>query len=199
MLKRSVDLVGSALGLLLILPLMPVLAILIYVTSPGPILYRAQRVGRDGRPFTVYKFRSMVLDADRAGPGVTGAGDSRITSVGRFLRQTKLDELPQLFNVLRGDMSLVGPRPEDPRYVALYTPQERAVLTVRPGITSLASIRYRHEEALLAADDWETQYVHDLLPKKLQMDLTYVRDRSLMLDLRILMATLVALAQRKPA
>ncbi len=199
MLKRSVDLVGSALGLLLILPLIPVLAILIYVTSPGPILYRAQRVGRDGRPFTVYKFRSMVLDADRAGPGVTGAGDSRITSVGRFLRQTKLDELPQLFNVLRGDMSLVGPRPEDPRYVALYTPQERAVLTVRPGITSLASIRYRHEEALLAADDWETQYVHDLLPKKLQMDLTYVRDRSLMLDLRILMATLVALAQRKPA
>ena len=125
-------------------------------------------------PFRLYKFRRMVSDADKQGPGITATGDSRITRVGRFLRRTKIDELPQLINVLSGDMSLVGPRPEDPRYVTLYTPEQRRVLAVRPGITSAASLAYRHEEQLLAGADWETVYREEVLPAKLAIDLEYL-------------------------
>ncbi|MFZ1551113.1 MAG: sugar transferase, partial [Anaerolineae bacterium] len=131
----------------------------------------AVRVGQDGRPFRLYKFRSMIVGTDRQGPGITATGDPRITRVGRFLRRAKLDELPQLINVLLGDMSLVGPRPEDPRYVAFYTPEQRRVLSVHPGITSPASLAYRHEEQLLAGEDWETHYRTRVLPAKLALDL----------------------------
>ncbi len=193
MLKRAFDIVCSAVGLTVLSPALLLIALAIRLNSPGPALYRAKRVGRGGRHFTLYKFRSMVANADKAGPGITAAGDARITSVGRVLRRTKLDEWPQLINVLRGDMSLVGPRPEDPRYVALYTPEQRAVLSVRPGITSLASVRYRHEEALLTGADWETRYTQEVMPTKLALDLEYVRNASLWLDLVILWRTFRAL------
>jgi lipopolysaccharide/colanic/teichoic acid biosynthesis glycosyltransferase len=195
MLKRALDLFISITGLVLVAPLLLVLAVLIAATSPGPIIYQTKRIGQHGRLFTLYKLRTMVSGADRAGPGVTGAQDPRVTPVGRFLRLMKFDELPQLFNVLRGDMSLVGPRPEDPRYVVRYMPEQWRVLSIRPGITSLACIRYRHEETMLSAGDWETQYLNDVLPKKLQLDLLYVQTRTLLLDLKILAGTIFAVVR----
>lgn len=193
MLKRAFDLVASAVALLLLSPLLLIIAALVLFTSPGGAFYRAKRVGRDGRLFELYKFRSMVAGADRQGPGVTTAGDLRITPVGKFLRRTKLDELPQLVNVLRGEMSFVGPRPEDPRYVALYTPEQREVLRVRPGITSPASVRYRSEETLLVGDDWERIYIEEIMPTKLALDLEYARRTSLGRDLMIMLRTLFSL------
>ncbi len=193
MLKRLFDLLASGLGLLVLSPLFALIALLVRLSSPGPIFYRARRVGRGGREFTLYKFRSMVANADRQGPGITAAGDPRVTPIGRVLRRTKLDELPQLWNVLRGDMSLVGPRPEDPRYVALYTPEQCRVLDVRPGITSLASIEYRNEEAVLHGPDWEQRYIRDVMPAKLAIDLRYVQQATLLTDLLIILRTLLAL------
>lgn len=193
MLKRAFDLTASAVGLLVLSPLLLLLAAAVAVTSPGGVFYRAQRVGRHGVPFRLYKFRSMVANADKAGPAVTVAGDKRVTPIGRILRKTKLDELPQLINVVKGEMSLVGPRPEDPRYVALYTPQQRAVLTVRPGITSLASVRYRDEESLLTGADWERHYVETIMPAKLAIDLDYVGRATLLTDIGIILRTIGAL------
>lgn len=191
--KRLFDVMVSGIGLLVLSPLLLAIGLAVRLTSPGPALYKAKRVGRDGELFTLYKFRSMVADADKQGPGVTTAGDSRVTPVGRILRRTKLDELPQLFNVLRGDMSLVGPRPEDPRYVALYTPEQRAVLRVRPGITSPASVHYRDEERILQGENWETQYMTQVLPAKLALDLEYAQEANLLTDLKIILQTAKAL------
>lgn len=193
MLKRLFDVVASGAGLIVLSPLLLALALAVKLGSPGPIFYRANRVGRYGVPFKLLKFRSMVINADQIGPAVTGAVDPRITRVGRFLRRTKLDELPQLINVLRGEMSLVGPRPEDPRYVALYTNEQRQVLNVRPGITSPASITYRNEEAMLVGDDWEKHYVEQIMPAKLVVDLEYARNASLWRDVRVILGTLRAL------
>ena len=192
MLKRAFDITASAVGLTVLSPLLFLIALVIRLTSPGPVLFRATRIGRGGRTFTLYKFRSMVADADRHGPGITTSGDPRITPIGRLLRRTKLDEFPQLWNVLRGDMSLVGPRPEDPRYVALYTPAQRAILDVRPGITSLASLRYRNEETLLDGPEWETRYVQEILPAKLALDLDYARRATPWRDLLIILRTIVS-------
>ncbi len=192
MLTRAIDILAAFIGLVVLSPLFSAIAIAIKLDSPGPVFYRAQRVGKDGRLFRLYKFRSMVADADRRGPGITATGDTRITPVGRFLRRTKLDELPQLINVLRGEMSLVGPRPEDPRYVALYTPEQRRVLAVRPGITSAASLVYRHEEQLLAGEDWETVYRTKVLPDKLAIDLAYLERRTLASDLKLILRTIAA-------
>jgi lipopolysaccharide/colanic/teichoic acid biosynthesis glycosyltransferase len=169
------------------------IALAVKLTSPGTLFYMATRVGRDGKPFRVYKFRSMVVDADKMGPGVTGAADSRVTPVGRILRKYKLDELPQLLNVVQGTMSFVGPRPEDPRYVALYTEEQRRVLSVRPGITSLASVTYRDEEAILVGDDWEQKYIHEVMPAKLALDLDYIDKQSIRLDISIILKTLGAI------
>lgn len=191
--KRAFDVVVAAATLLILWPLFALIALAIGVTSPGPILYRATRVGQNGQLFKLYKFRSMVVDADKQGPGITTAGDSRVTPVGRILRRTKLDELPQFINVLRGDMSLVGPRPEDPRYVALYTPEQTEVLRVRPGITSPASVYYRDEEALLSGPDWEKQYVEKVMPAKLAIDLEYARGATLWRDMDILWRTVISL------
>lgn len=190
--RRALDLAASLAGLVILSPLFALIAVGIKLDSPGPVFYWSQRVGKGGRPFQLYKFRSMVADADRRGPGITVAGDPRITRVGRFLRRTKLDELPQLINVLKGDMSLVGPRPEDPRYVALYTPEQRRVLAVRPGITSAASLTYRHEEQLLSGGDWETVYRTRVLPDKLAIDLAYLEHRTLASDLKLILRTIVA-------
>lgn len=193
MFKRAFDILVSAAALILLSPVFIGVALAIKVSSPGPIFYRATRIGRHGVPFKLYKFRSMVVNADKIGAGITTAGDPRITPVGRFLRRTKLDELPQLINVLRGEMSLVGPRPEDPRYVALYTEEQRRVLRVRPGITSLASVRYRNEEALLKGEDWERLYIEKIMPDKLAIDLQYVERATLLSDLGVLWQTFRAL------
>ncbi len=191
-LRRLLDIWASIAGLAVLSPLFVLIGLWIKLDAPGPIFYRAQRVGKDGAPFRLYKFRSMVAGADRQGPGITATGDLRVTSVGRFLRRTKIDELPQLINVLKGDMSLVGPRPEDPRYVALYTPEQRRVLAARPGITSAASLTYRHDEQLLSGEDWETVYRTKVLPDKLAIDLAYLEQRTLGSDLKLIFRTLVA-------
>ena len=192
MLKRPFDILASAIGLIILSPVLLGIALVVRLTSPGPALYRAQRVGRFGKEFTLYKFRSMVVGAERYGPGITAAGDIRITRVGRFLRRTKLDELPQLMNVLRGDMSLVGPRPEDPRYVALYTPEQRRILEQRPGITSAASLTYRNEERMLSGDDWERVYVEQVIPAKLTIDLEYAQRATLWRDIGLILRTVLA-------
>lgn len=191
--RRLLDIVASGVGLAVLSPLFVLIGLWIKLDSPGPVFYRAQRAGKDGKLFRLYKFRSMVADADKRGPGITATGDARITRVGRFLRRTKIDELPQLINVLKGEMSLVGPRPEDPRYVALYTPEQRRVLSVRPGITSAASLAYRHEEQLLSGEDWETLYRTKVLPDKLAIDLAYLEQRTLVSDLKLIFRTIATI------
>ena len=189
MAKRALDLVISIPGLLVLSPLLLVLALWITLDSEGPVLYRGKRVGQDGRPFLMYKFRTMVVGAEKRGPAVTYRDDPRITGAGRFLRRAKLDELPQLLNVLRGEMSLVGPRPEDPSYVAFYTPEQRLALSVKPGITGPTQLEYRDEASMLQGEGVDEEYVTRLMPEKLKLDLEYVRDRSLLLDLKILWRT----------
>jgi len=190
MLKRSLDFLAAAVGLAVLSPVFLLIAILVKLTSRGPVFYKATRVGLGGELFVLIKFRSMIINADQIGPKVTGASDPRITPLGRFLRQTKLDELPQLINVLRGDMSIVGPRPEDPRFVELYTKEQRQILSVRPGITSPASIKFRDEEAILTGEDWEQHYIENVLPVKIAIDLEYVQKSNLWRDLVIIFCTL---------
>ena len=190
---RVVDIIASSVGLVLLSPLLIVIALVVKFTSPGPVFYQAERVARHGRLFRLYKFRSMVADAGRHGPATTVAGDSRVTRVGRLLRHYKLDELPQLINVLKGEMSLVGPRPVDPRYVTYYSDEQRLVLSVRPGITSPASLAYRNEETMLGGDDWEEKYVTQILPDKLAIELEYMRRRTLWTDVVIILRTIIAL------
>jgi lipopolysaccharide/colanic/teichoic acid biosynthesis glycosyltransferase len=194
-LRRLLDLLVAGAGLFLLSPLLLLVAILIKLDSPGPVFYRAKRVGQYGRLFHLLKFRSMVSQADRQGPAITSAGDSRITRLGAFLRRSKLDELPQLINVIRGEIALVGPRPEDPRYVALYTQEQRRILQARPGITSAASLAYRHEAELLAGPDWERRYREEVLPAKLTTDLDYLHQRTLWSDFKLILATIYAMAQ----
>jgi len=198
MAKRALDLVISIPGLLVLSPLLLVLALWVKLDSRGPVLYPGKRVGKDGRPFHMYKFRTMVMGAEKRGPAVTYRDDPRITSAGRFLRGTKLDELPQLLNVLRGEMSLVGPRPEDPSYVELYTPEQHQVLSVKPGITGPTQLEYRDEASMLHGESVDEEYVTRLMPEKLKLDLEYVGTRSFMLDLKILWRTVTTLLFRNP-
>jgi lipopolysaccharide/colanic/teichoic acid biosynthesis glycosyltransferase len=186
------DLVFAIVGLLLTFPLTVAISIVVRLSSPGPALHKARRCGRNGEPFVLYKFRSMRLDAASSGPGITAAGDRRVTGVGRFLRSTKLDELPQLWNVLRGDMSIVGPRPEDPRYVDWYTAEQREILRWRPGITSPASVTYRNEESVLAAAENLDIAYRSVMAEKIRIDLGYFRSASLLGDLRWMYRTALA-------
>lgn len=197
--KRLLDISIAGLGLLLLLPLMGAIALLIKLDSPGSVFFAHERVGRYGRKFKVLKFRTMVQDAPKLGGAITAGHDPRITRVGRILRKTKLDELPQLWNVLKGEMSLVGPRPEVEKYVQLWEPNLREiVLSVRPGITGLTQIRYRHEERLLAQQaDPEKYYRETLLPLKLASDVEYVQRRCLVLDLYLLARTFLALFEQE--
>ena len=189
--KRTFDFLASSLGLCLLSPLFLVVAIAIRIDSPGPVFFRQDRVGKDGENFLIYKFRSMVANASEIGPLITTAGDARITRVGRFLRRTKLDELPQLLNVWRGEMSLVGPRPEVPTYVALYNERQREVLSVRPGITDPASIAYADEEEILGeASDPARVYVEEVLPRKLELNLQYIEKMSLHYDVWVIWKTI---------
>jgi lipopolysaccharide/colanic/teichoic acid biosynthesis glycosyltransferase len=199
MLKRLFDILASLFGLILLSPIFLLLALLVKTSSEGPVFYKANRVGRDGKPFKLFKFRSMVTNADKLGPAVTGASDSRVTGIGRFLRKTKLDELPQLINVLIGEMSIVGPRPEDPRYVAHYSEAQRKVLSVRPGITSPASVQYRHEESMLTGENWESLYIEEIMPAKLAIDLEYVEKASLWQDIKLIFQTFYSIVWKKPA
>jgi lipopolysaccharide/colanic/teichoic acid biosynthesis glycosyltransferase len=191
MIKRSFDILFSSLALLLLLPVLLVFGLAVSLTSPGGAFFRQVRVGRGGKEFKLLKFRSMRPGSEAQGQLTIGGRDPRITAVGYFLRKTKLDELPQLWNVLIGDMSVVGPRPEVPRYVALYNAEQRAVLSVRPGITGMASIDYIDENELLAkAADPEKAYVEEVMPAKLELDLRYVRERSFAFDMRIILITI---------
>ncbi|EHR72938.1 glycosyl transferase possibly involved in lipopolysaccharide synthesis [Burkholderiales bacterium JOSHI_001] len=192
MTKRALDLLLACIGLLLLAPLFALLALAIKLDSPGPVFFRQERIGRHGRPFRIFKFRTMAVTPPGSGPQITVGADARITRVGAFLRRTKLDELAQLIDVARGTMSLVGPRPEVPRYVAQYTPEQRArVLSVRPGITDFASLRYRHESDLLArAADPEREYVEVIMPEKLRVAGNYVEHASMAADLRAMGLTL---------
>jgi lipopolysaccharide/colanic/teichoic acid biosynthesis glycosyltransferase len=190
MMPRILELSIAALGLVCLAPLFLIIAIVIKVSDRGSVFYRGLRVGRNGCEFRLLKFRTMRRNADRQGSGVTTANDSRVTQVGSILRRLKLDELPQLVNVLVGEMSLVGPRPEDPRYVSLYSAAQRAVLAYRPGITSPASIQYRDESALLAGPDWEKKYREEILPHKLAIELEYLPRKTTRSDLRVVFQTI---------
>jgi lipopolysaccharide/colanic/teichoic acid biosynthesis glycosyltransferase len=203
--KRTLDVAVAMLALLLLAPLLAVIAVAIRCEAPGPVLFRQERVGRGGRNFRIHKFRTMVVDAAARGPQLTVGDDARITRVGRFLRRTRLDELPQLLDVLVGDMSLVGPRPELPRYVALYPPGLRdRVLAVRPGITDPVSLDFADESALLArAADPEREYLEVILPRKLSAAIDYAEHATLATDLMVMARTLGLLlrrlVQRNPA
>ena len=198
MAKRAFDVLVSLCATVLLAPLLIALAAWVKIDSKGPALFRQKRVGRHGVPFEILKFRTMRADALAGGPQITVGNDSRITRAGAILRRYKLDELPQFFNVLRGEMSVVGPRPEVPRYVALYTERQKAaVLSVRPGITDAASLAFRNESDLLAtADDPESFYTQVILPAKLAQAEAYVATHSLGGDIRIVLRTVAMLAAR---
>ena len=186
--KRAFDILCSFLGLTVLSPVLLVVSVLVAVTSPGGVFFRQERIGKDGRPFRIFKFRSMRKD--NAGLKITTGNDSRITPVGRFLRKSKIDELPQLINVLVGDMSFVGPRPEVADYVNLYTLYQRQVLLVRPGITGLASIRFRNENDLLtASNDPNRTYVEQIMPRKIDLDLEYIPHASVFYDIKLIFQT----------
>jgi lipopolysaccharide/colanic/teichoic acid biosynthesis glycosyltransferase len=188
--KRSLDLGLASAGLLALSPVFAVIAVLIKLDSRGPVFFRQVRIGQRSRQFAIYKFRTMVEDAPLKGAQLTAAGDSRITRVGRILRNTKLDELPQLINVLRGEMSLVGPRPEVPRYVDLFRVEYQEILQVQPGITDLASLKYRSESEILgSAADPEREYVTRVLPDKIALAKEYVRHSSFWFDVSLLFKT----------
>jgi lipopolysaccharide/colanic/teichoic acid biosynthesis glycosyltransferase len=193
--KRLVDVVAAVFGLILLSPVLACIAVAVKATSEGPVLFAQERVGRHGKTFVIWKFRSMVLDAPEKGPALTTRMDRRVTSVGRVLRATKADELPQLLNVLRGDMSLVGPRPEVPKFVA-YWPSDvkQRVLSVRPGLTDNAVISIDEEAMLASATDPEWTYVHDVLPMKLALYERYVANHPLRVDFAILGRTLLRVA-----
>ena len=192
-LKRLMDVVISGCALLVLWPLLLLIALAIKLDDPGPVFYRQVRVGKGGKEFRIFKFRTMVVDADRKGLQITVGRDSRITRVGAFLRKTKLDELAQLLNVFAGEMSFVGPRPEVPKYVNLYTPYQRQVLLVRPGITDYASIAYRNENDLLeGAQDPERMYIDEIMPAKIELNMKYLHEISPLADIRLMFSTVAA-------
>ncbi|MFN6566926.1 sugar transferase [Dendronalium sp. ChiSLP03b] len=189
--KRAFDLFFSLLGVAILLPLFFFIAIWIKLDSPGTVFFRQVRIGRFGREFKIYKFRTMIQSAEKIGKQITIANDKRITRSGRFLRKYKLDELPQLFNVIKGEMSLVGPRPEVPKYVALYTSEQRRVLEVLPGITDLASMKFHNESELLKdMNNSEHFYINEIMPRKLELNMEYITRFSLVFDLVIILKTL---------
>jgi len=193
MIKRAFDIVSSVVGFLITLPVFLFVVFLIKKESPGPIFYRAQRVGRNGKAFVMYKFRTMVVNADKIGGPSTAADDPRLTRIGMFLKKYQLDELPQLINVIKGDMSVVGPRPEVKLYVDMMTEEEKSViLSVRPGLTDLASLWNFHEaEILRGSVDPEKTYMEEIRPEKLRLQKEYVEDSSFWLDMKIIFKTII--------
>lgn len=196
MLKRFFDIIMALFGLILFSPLFLFLAIAIPLESRGPVFYRGVRVGRGGKPFRIYKFRSMVADAERLGASSTHEQDSRVTRCGRMVRRFKLDEIAQLLNVIKGDMSLVGPRPEVQKFVDLYTEEEKIILSVCPGITDWASIKFHNEGEIIAASgmaDADEAYAKLIRPEKLRLQMKYVREHTILIDLTILTCTIITI------
>lgn len=190
-LKRIFDFSASFLGIVILSPLFFVVSILILITSKGGIFFIQERVGKNGKTFKILKFRSMVTDAEKKGMQITTDQDNRITKIGKIIRKTKIDELPQLFNVLAGNMSFVGPRPEVPKYVELYTEEQRKVLSVKPGITDLASIEFRNENDMLKEqEDPEKKYIEEIMPAKLELNLKYLEKKSFFYDIKLIFKTL---------
>lgn len=192
--KRLFDICCSVLVLTLLLPVWLVIAVVVALESPGGAFYKQVRVGKHNRDFNLYKFRTMRTGSDKKGLLTVGERDTRITRVGYFLRKYKIDEFPQLFNILKGDMSIVGPRPEVRRYVDLYTPEQMRVLSVRPGLTDYASIEYVHEnEVLAASSNPEQTYIDEVMPAKLALNLKYIENQSIAVDLSLIFKTFVAI------
>ena len=190
MIKRTFDFIAALLGLIVLSPLMLIMAVLVRLTSPGPAFYLQKRIGKSGEPFKIFKFRTMYIDADKRGGTITVGRDPRITPIGHILRKLKFDEFAQLINVVKGDMSLVGPRPETPNYVELYSAEQRRVLSVKPGITDPASIKFRNENDLLAgAKDPNETYIKEIMPAKLKINLEYLDRQSLLGDIGIIFQT----------
>jgi lipopolysaccharide/colanic/teichoic acid biosynthesis glycosyltransferase len=189
--KRIFDVVASIIGLIVLLPVFIVIAILIKLNDKGPIFYKQKRIGQNFKPFELLKFRTMVVNADKIGPAVTKDGDQRITKIGKFLRKTKLDELPQIWNVIRGDMSIVGPRPEVEKYIQYYKDDYKEILKFKPGITDYATIKYRSEEEILSKyNDTESAYIEYVLSEKIKLYKTYIKKISFLTDLKIIFWTL---------
>lgn len=198
--KRLFDILAAGVGVVVLSPLLAAAAMLVKFGSSGPILFRHRRMGKDFRPFDVLKFRTMVQDAPKLGAPITFGDDPRITRVGRWLRKSKLDELPQLFNVLRGEMSLVGPRPEVRKYVEMFHADYEVILRVRPGITDLASIEFCDEADLLGrAADPEAEYVGRVLPEKIRLAKKYIERQSFFFDLKIIFGTLLRIVHPRRA
>ncbi len=194
MAKRVIDLAGSAIGLVILMPFFLLIALFVKLTSPGPVFYLQERIGLRGIPFQLVKFRTMKIDSDKYHAITVGKKDSRITALGYWLRKFKIDELPQLINVVRGEMSLVGPRPELRKFTDLYNPQQRRVLDVRPGMTDPASIQFRNENEMLdGKPDPIGYYTREILPVKLALNIKYMEDRSSFKDVRIILQTLVSI------
>ncbi|HJV17820.1 MAG TPA: sugar transferase [Bacillales bacterium] len=190
--KRLFDIVMSLIGIIILSPIFILISLLIKLDSKGPVMFKQIRVGRGERNFKILKFRTMVTDAEKKGKQITVGRDSRITRVGHFLRKSKLDEIPQLINVLKGDMSLVGPRPEVPKYTQYYNSNQRRIFEIRPGITDLASIKYRDENEILAQSDRpEETYIEEIMVDKLKLNLQYLSERSLLTDIKIIFMTLL--------
>ena len=193
-LKRCFDIFASFFGIIFFSPILIICAILVGCGSKGGVFFRQVRVGKNGKEFRIFKFRTMVVDAEAKGMQITVGEDKRITKVGKFLRKTKLDELPQLFNVLVGQMSFVGPRPEVPKYVDMYTKYQRNVLRIRPGITELASIVYRDENEVLAqSDNPEETYINEVMQKKLELNMEYMQKMGLFYDIKLIFKTFLAI------
>ena len=190
LLKRIFDILFAAVGIVFLSPLFFVLALCVRLGSKGPIFFKQIRVGKDEKYFKIFKFRTMIIAAETKGLSITVGEDIRITRIGRFLRKTKLDEIPQLFNILRGDMSLVGPRPEVIKYVNMYNEEQRQVLRVRPGITDYASICFRNENEILAmSEDPESEYINNIMPLKIKYGLKYIEEMNLFTDMKVLCLT----------
>lgn len=190
--KRFFDILVSALGLVILAIPFVIISIITKLTSTGPIFYRQKRVGKDEIPFRIYKFRTMIQDADKKGMLITVGEDNRITKIGKFLRKSKIDELPQLINVFLGDMSFVGPRPEVEKYTRLYDGYQKNVLKIRPGITDLASIKYKDESSVLAkSKDPEYTYIHEIMQNKLQINLEYLERISVLRDIKLIIITIL--------
>ena len=192
LIKRIFDIICSGIGIIILSPILLIISILIKKGSDGPVFFKQIRVGEKGKEFEILKFRTMVVDAEKLGRQITVGKDNRITKIGAFLRKYKLDELPQLINVFKGDMSLVGPRPEVPRYVKLYNEEQRKVLDVKPGITDLASIRYRDENDLLGkAEDPDDMYINTIMPDKLALNMEYINKSNIFFDIYIILQTII--------
>lgn len=195
--KAFLDFLCGVILFIIALPVMICAGIAVKLDSKGPVFYLARRMGQFGKPFYLYKFRTMINNAAQIGPGITTVGDPRITRVGRFLRMTKIDELPQVLNVLKGELAIVGPRPEDPQYTARYTASQKEILSIKPGITSPASLKYCHEEEMVQRDKLEEVYFKKILPDKIKIDTQYEQHRNLRSDLKIIFLTFISMFIRR--